>query len=316
MPQLNDTTPVRPPEITDPELLVLEALRIAHASTGAAQYRSVYEQLCRRVAARHVPEQDSTPRQQPIGSAPAAQPPPAEAGIGSEPHAPGPTRMRVICATRKGREEFFSETPLGRSLNLLRPPGVELRLFPRNHESLPAVYNRAIEESINDDVIFVFIHDDVYLCDFHWASRLASGLGAFDVIGLAGNRRRVARQPGWLFLDERLTRDSRANVSGVVAHGRQFPPESIDVFGPAGQAVKLLDGVFLAMTSATLRAKSLRFDERYEFHFYDMDFCRQAEQAGLTMGTWPISVVHESEGNFVSDDWRRGYDRYLEKWKE
>jgi GT2 family glycosyltransferase len=224
--------------------------------------------------------------------------------------------MRIVCATRSDREGFFSATPLGRSLSLNRPPGIELRLFPSNSDGLPGLYNRAIAESLKDDVIFVFVHDDVHLCDFHWASRLAGGLSAFDVVGLAGNRRRVPGQPGWVFLDERLTRDSHENLSGAVAHGHGFPPESIDAFGPAGQEVKLLDGVLLAVTSATLRANPLRFDERFDFHFYDLDFCRQAERAGLRMGTWPISIIHESKGNFASDGWRRSYEKYLDKWGE
>lgn len=32
------------------------------------------------------------------------------------------------------------------------------------------------------------------------------------------------------------------------------------------------------------------------------------------MGTWSISVVHESGGNFASPAWRAGYERYLAKW--
>jgi len=44
--------------------------------------------------------------------------------------------------------------------------------------------------------------------------------------------------------------------------------------------------------------KNLGFDERFGFHFYDLDLCRQAEQRGIRTGTWPISVVHESGGNF------------------
>ncbi len=314
MSQPNDSTPAPPPHLANPELIVLEALKIAHASTGAAQYLDVHEQLRRRAEERRAPENNGGSGLRPPVSAAAVQPPAGGADNASAPRSTAPTRIRVICATRKDREDFFSATPLGKSLSLLRPPGVELRLFPRNGDGLPALYNRAISESLNDDVIFLFIHDDVHLCDFHWASRLASAIVAFDIVGLAGNRRRLAHQPGWLFVDEKLTPDSRANLSGVVAHGSGLAPASITVFGVAGQEVKLLDGVFLAVTSATLRANALRFDERFAFHFYDLDFCRQAEQAGLRMGTWPISVVHESAGTFVSEGWRRGYDLYLEKW--
>jgi hypothetical protein len=278
--------------MADPQLIVLEALKIAHAFTGAARYSGVYEQLRQRMG-----------RQPGNGTG---------GGIGTG----GPARMRLVCATRKDRDGFFSDTPLGRSLSLHRPAGVELRLFPRNTQGLPAVYNTAISESIADDAILVFLHDDVHLCDFHWAQRLASGLSVFELVGLVGNRRRVASQPGWLFIDEALTRDSREHLSGAVAHGRGLIPDSIDVFGPAGQPVKLLDGLLLAVSTATLRSRPLRFDERFDFHFYDLDFCRQAERAGVTMGTWPVSVIHESKGSFASDGWRRSYETYLDKWGE
>jgi GT2 family glycosyltransferase len=225
-------------------------------------------------------------------------------------------KVRVVCATRAARESFMSSTALGKSLALLRPAGVELRLFAGNTAGLPSVYNAAIDESAADPSILLFIHDDVHLCDFHWTDTLNEALERFTVVGIAGNRRRVARQPGWRFLDERFTRDRRENLSGTVAHGLGFPPERVDVYGPSRQQVRLLDGVMLAAKSETLRAGGLRFDERFDFHFYDMDFCRQAERAGLSMGTCAISLVHESKGGFGSESWRRGYERYLAKWEE
>jgi GT2 family glycosyltransferase len=79
--------------------------------------------------------------------------------------------------------------------------------------------------------------------------------------------------------------------------------------------VKLLDGFFLAVRSETLLSKGIRFDETFDFHFYDMDFCRQAEEHGLRMGTWTLSAVHESGGSFGTSAWQQGYQKYLDKWK-
>jgi GT2 family glycosyltransferase len=284
----------------NPEQIVLDALRMAHASTGSDQYRLVYEHLHQR-AGQRLPG--------PPGGAP-------QPSASAQPAGTATPRIRVVCATRKDREEFYSSTALGRSLSLRRPPGVEIRLFPQNSQGLAAVYNAAIAEALQQDLALLFVHDDVHLCDFHWAERLLGGLAAFDILGLAGNRRRIAGQPGWCFTDERLTRDGRENLSGIMGHGAGPGPECIDDFGPAGLSVKLLDGVFLAVRSATLRASSLRFDERFAFHFYDLDFCRQAERAGLRMGTWPIAIVHQSGGGFGGEAWRQGYARYLEKWGE
>ncbi|HMK85716.1 MAG TPA: glycosyltransferase [Steroidobacteraceae bacterium] len=223
-------------------------------------------------------------------------------------------KVRVVCATRETARGFATRTALGRSLALYGPL-CELRLFPNNGSGLPAVYNTAIRESSTDPAVLVFVHDDVHLLDFYWPTRIIQGLDKFDVLGLAGNRRRVARQPAWRFLDDRWTKDQRDNLSGVVAHGRCWPADYISAYGPPGQEVKLLDGVMLAAHSATLISKNVLFDETFDFHFYDLDFCRTAEQLGLRMGTWAISAMHESDGSFGTSSWRQGYERYLAKWR-
>ncbi|HLZ98877.1 MAG TPA: glycosyltransferase [Steroidobacteraceae bacterium] len=223
-------------------------------------------------------------------------------------------KIRVVAATRETAEDFAGGTALGRSLSLY-PTLFELRLFPSNSSGLPLLYNTAIRESAVDPAILVFIHDDVHLLDFYWSIRVMQGLAKFDILGLAGNRRRVAGQPAWRFLDDKLTRDDRNNLSGVVAHGKNWPADYISAYGSPGHEVKLLDGVMLAAHSRTLISKNVLFDEAFDFHFYDLDFCRTAEQRGLRMGTWGISVMHESDGAFGTHAWRQGYERYVSKWK-
>jgi hypothetical protein len=194
-------------------------------------------------------------------------------------------------------------------------PILELRLFDRNTRGLPAVYNQAIDEAKDDPALMVFVHDDVHLIDFYWVDYLVHGLSVFDIIGLAGNRRRVSWQPSWCFINEQFEMDRPENLSGLVGHGNGFPPDDISKYGAPRQEVKLLDGLFLAARSETLVNKGLRFDERFDFHFYDLDFCRQAEVLNLKMGTWSISLVHESGGAFGTPSWKAGYAKYLEKWR-
>jgi GT2 family glycosyltransferase len=57
------------------------------------------------------------------------------------------------------------------------------------------------------------------------------------------------------------------------------------------------------------------FDEQFDFHFYDMDFCRTARRAGLSLGTWPISVTHQSSGSFGNPSWSTAHSQYWKKWK-
>ena len=236
------------------------------------------------------------------------------------PRVTAPNRILIVCATRESREDFPRKTALGRTLaaygGFYPPAFVELKLTARNARGLPAVYNEAIAASANDPAVLVFVHDDIFLCDFYWGQHLLASMQAFDVVGIAGNRRRLARQPGWAFADEKMAWDSPDNLSGVIGNGEGFPPRHFSAFGPTPQPVVLLDGVLLACRSTTLLEHGLRFDERFEFDFYDMDFCRQAEAKGLRMGTWPISLVHESGGAYGGKRWRAAYEKYLEKWGE
>lgn len=220
-----------------------------------------------------------------------------------------------MVATRVDRKSFETETALGKSLAPFRKlPFIQIRLSASNKSGLPAIYNKAIDESKDDPSILLFVHDDVYICDFFWFNQIINGLSRFDIIGLAGNKRRVSKQPSWAFIDNKFTWDSSENLSGLVGHGTGIPDYKLSIFGQPCQEVKLLDGLFIACYSKTLLSNNIRFDECFDFHFYDLDFCRQAEKKGLKMGTWSVSVVHESDGAFGNYAWKKGYSRYLKKW--
>jgi GT2 family glycosyltransferase len=224
--------------------------------------------------------------------------------------------IRVVSATRKSAEEFEADTALGRSLTLLRPiTPVETEVAFNNSQGLSAVYNQAIARAKDEPAILVFVHDDVYIADVLWVDETRRCLTAFAVVGLAGNVRRLPGQPNWAFVvgpDGTPGWDERDNLSGVVGHGD--PPGTLAVFGRVHQECKLLDGVFLAARSTTLLERGVRFDPQFDFHFYDMDFCRQAELKGLRMGTASIKVVHRSDGKFASPEWVAAYERYLAKY--
>jgi GT2 family glycosyltransferase len=224
--------------------------------------------------------------------------------------------VRVVCATRASQQDFLQKSALGRSLVAHRQANpVDVLLFPENSQGLPTLYNQAIDQAKDKPAILVFVHDDVHLCDFVWSERIAEAVRVFDVVGLAGNTRRVPHQPAWAFVDDKFTWDQQRNLSGIVGHGTRFPCE-ITHFGAPRQACKLLDGLLLAADSEVLIESGVRFDEQFKFHFYDMDFCRQTELAGLTMGTWPLSVVHESGGAFGSPGWTEALGRYRNKYAD
>lgn len=224
--------------------------------------------------------------------------------------------IRLICATRLDQTQFFSHTATGRSVKAFASISrVEMTIYDNNTRGLSEVYNYSIEKSIDNPAILVFIHDDILICDFFWGERIRNGLENFDIVGLAGNKRRIKNQPSWAFVDDKFTWDNKENLSGTVGHGKTFPPNKIHPYGPSGCECKLVDGLLIAVSSKTLIESGLRFDEHFKFHFYDLDFCRQAEKLNLKIGTIPLSVLHESGGSFGSKQWKNSYQDYLSKWK-
>jgi hypothetical protein len=223
-------------------------------------------------------------------------------------------KITLVVGTRASETDFFKTTATGRSFALNKPAFLKVRLFPNNKEGLSKIYNQAIRECISNPSVLVFAHDDLHFLDYFWFVRVLEGLTQFEIVGLAGNLRRLPRQPSWGYTGTEFTMDKLKYLSGVVGHGKSFPPSMLGKFGVPRQRVKLLDGLLLACESETLIKNNLYFDERFDFHFYDLDFCRQAESKDISCGTWDLSLIHESSGNFGSENWKSSYQKYLEKW--
>jgi hypothetical protein len=233
--------------------------------------------------------------------------------------------LTIVCASRATRAEFQQHALLAASLARLGRKGrCRLRLHASNTAALAQAYNEAIAQADPDEVL-VFVHDDVHVDDWHATQRLEEALAHFDIVGVAGNTRRVPGQLAWYlqppYPDEaggwRHDRWDHGHLSGAVAHGASPAAARVSWYGPAPQPVRLLDGLFLAARAGTLQRSGVRFDAALGFHFYDLDFCRSAEAAGLTLGTWPIALTHASTGASIrSAAWARSSALYRSKWAE
>lgn len=226
--------------------------------------------------------------------------------------------VTFVCATRLGERDFWRKSALGRSVGLWKKDArVSVRVAFENQAGLPEVYNKVLADDAVQGVV-VFLHDDVWLSDHLLLDKLRVALKRFDVVGIAGNTRRVANQPAWLYSHKDPAKGfvwDSAFLSGEIEHGR--PGKSgRSVFGPTPRACELLDGVFIAVRKDMVERSAVRFDEQFRFHFYDLDFCRSARQAGLSLGTWPIDIIHESAGSFGSESWSQGLAQYFGKWKK
>jgi GT2 family glycosyltransferase len=122
--------------------------------------------------------------------------------------------------------------------------------------------------------------------------------------------------PLWhMMIESSAPWDDKAHLSGSIAHGTQ-PFAPVSFYGAAPADCELLDGVFLAARKSALRHNGVLFDPRFEFHFYDLDFCRSARQRGLRLGTWPICLTHQSRASYGTKTWREQYRLYIQKWTE
>lgn len=230
----------------------------------------------------------------------------------------GKSAHKTICfvsATRAPEDEFWQNSPLGISLKkYLAEDGVSARIHFKNSFGLPVVYNSELKKNSPPD-IFVFLHDDVWLSDKALLQKIKVSVKNFDVIGLAGNQRRVPFQPAWSFYkaDAQGFHWDWSWLSGAVSHG-QPNDFSVSVYGPSPAPCKLVDGVFIAVVAKELIESKVFFDERFLFDFYDLDFCRSASGARLSIGTWPIEIIHQSAGCFGGEGWLDSRDKYFQKW--
>jgi cephalosporin hydroxylase len=222
----------------------------------------------------------------------------------------------VVSATRLTESEFWTKSALGLSLkkHQRRDKRIHTAIRFENKRSLSDIYNDQIANAIGEPIL-AFIHDDVWIDEPDFVDKVIQGLRTFDIIGVAGNKRIVKCQPSWCFINDDFIWDTSKNLTGVISHGRSAFGD-ISFYGVSPAPSKLLDGVFLASHRKTLLDSNVYFDSSFKFHFYDLDFCRSASQAGLSLGSYPIRLTHQSDGRFRSFEWRDAYYKYLVKWEE
>lgn len=145
------------------------------------------------------------------------------------------------------------------------------------------------------------------------APALIEALNRFDLVGVAGNGRRSNAQQAWWIDPDTGTWD-HPHLVGQLRLGE--PQTSIlNTYGPSPAPAVLLDGVFLAGRAGVLRRVGLAFDPQFPFHFYDLDFCRSAQQASLRLGLWPLDLIHASGGAVFTPTSRASQVLYSQKWE-
>lgn len=163
-----------------------------------------------------------------------------------------------------------------------------------NKAGLSKCYNTFLEKQIDNFEYIVFCHDDITIDDYNITSKLELYHKKFDIIGLAGGINPIIRQPAlWHLMCGGF---SSGNLRGAVAHYIDDQALHVTSFGATPSRVTVLDGLFLSLKTASIKAAGWKFNENYTFHHYDIASSLDANKLKLRLGVAPIWAIHKSPG--------------------
>lgn len=169
-------------------------------------------------------------------------------------------------------------------------------------------YNKVIDQSKYD--ITVLCHHDISL-EYANLGTLTDALKKFDVVGVAGGLNPIIKEKNlwhWMMPKE--------YYRGFAGHYANSEAMYITNFGLSPSRVAVLDGVFLALDTRKIRGCRARFDERFTWHHYDIDFSLTCNKYRLKLGVWPVLLFHQSPGlrDINDSEWTKSNQKFIEKW--
>ena len=164
-----------------------------------------------------------------------------------------------------------------------------------NNESLPKFYNKTIQEHLQENVWFIFCHQDFILKE-----DLRLRLKGKDVEAIYG--------PIGISL-------ARNKLFGMIIQTDGTPiGDQLEEDIP----VQTLDEMCLIANSEVFR-QGLSFDERFQFHFYGADLCMQAYTLGFDVLSMQLKCQHKSRtliGDVASSEYKASLELFRAKWKQ
>lgn len=211
---------------------------------------------------------------------------------------------------------YFSATKGSRKDTLLYKNSSTYNKFifkENNTESLPKVYNRAIDLALKTKKDYlVLCHDDVII-ESDVPYKLPDLLKEYDMVGVAGASQMTLQEPAlWHLMGGGF---DGGHLHGAVAHGNE-QQKQMTYFGPYPSRVVVLDGVFMAIHRRVF--EKIRFDETNpaKFHHYDTSYSFDAHKAGFKVAVSDIMITHASPGlREFTPEFLEGQKWFLERTK-
>ena len=215
--------------------------------------------------------------------------------------------ISVIISTRKRDEIYIKHVK-----KMFSNPKTEILVFQNDNEySLSELYNKGLNESKND--IVIFMHDDLIIETNNLTPKILKIFNEneeFGIIGIAGT---TEIKSGMWWQD-------REKMFGIVGHEhngkRHVNYYSKQTFNDKLKEVVVIDGLFMMVHKK--RIKHMFNEEFKGFHFYDLPICVENFMSGVKIGlTTKIRVTHKSIGE-TNKKWEKNklffeatYEKYF-----
>jgi len=220
------------------------------------------------------------------------------------------SKLLIVTCTKAKTDEEFQQRPIFQSLKKQYEgnSNISFHLFKDNQRGLSDCYNEALTDPSNLDKTLLFVHDDVVLEDLFLYEKLINS--PYSITGLAGAKtfNKQADKLAW-----HLCAD-RKDFVGEVSH-IQNEKVWTTVFGPTKSRALIIDGLFVSCKVKDLAEKGLTFNSAFNFHFYDLSFCLDANDKKVTCGVLPIRVIHYGLGDsMLTTEWEEANVRFKQSY--
>lgn len=219
--------------------------------------------------------------------------------------------FKFICATPKPKQ--IGNEPLFYNIFKLKNENIQVSDVVEygNIRGLPDIYNEHSENSEED--FLIFIHDDVIINDIEFFDKILKYSSMFDVMGVAGTaslNMSGAETLSW------MCATNKSHLTCNVTHPEKESNTLYSLNTNYGFAPRLsisIDGLIIIASKKAY--KSIKFDPRFKFDFYDMDYCMSLYDKGLKLGVIPIPVTHLSGGyGILKPSYKDTQILFKQKW--
>lgn len=203
-------------------------------------------------------------------------------------------QVSIIISTRSANDDYVNHVR-----KKFSHPKTEIIVYENDGKfSLTELYNKGINESKND--IVIFMHDDLILETQNLTPKIVKLFNDnpdYGIIGIAGTDNLISGQ--WW--------QDRSSMYGIVGHihngKRHVNQYSKQTFSDTLKDVVVVDGLFFMVHKKRIKTT---FNEEFKgFHFYDISFCVENYLSGVKIGlTTKIMVTHKSIG-MVNKQWEK-----------